>query len=804
MASWRFFLNDIEVEEPIGWDAIEFTALRTDSDGIDQPFSTEIAFYGKGAKLIKALYDVFFINAQISVRITSDVYINGVAWEFNGFVNLSIYSERNVCDTDSWEITVGIVDDNFREKFKSRMGVEVDLNTTKDLDGNDIFENPFIDSTRLHTQELYLAAFAQDLIKETNPSLVPLWANLDWTYSGGWVLEDFAAIIPAYFQNSDFNDPFGKTFDLQQVKWHPTKGVCFKNNTSFTRTLTFSVKIDGSFIWSNSGLPGETASVALSIMVTDGDDPNGGSETQRYYLGDSEAVGFNTGDIGYYDFNGQRTITLAPGNRVLIFIQWGFSGNVVPGDELSGTIGRRLLLKVFDCCLTITEANSAANASFSETMLVENFLRRLINIITGDSDGLISETFSKSGDGCYWNYGLTTGLKIRRAQTMSELMEPCNPLAEVQQNIYKVSFDDIFEGLNSIFCLGWAYEYVSGKWKVRVETLDYFYRNKVNFIATNVGEVIQSAMTQELANQIKIGYEDTWKNIQVSGLWAIHTERNYYVDNRAMAEGSSKKVEVLSSLIAEGYAIEVSRRLQDIQNDSGSSDRPNDYNLFVIWLNRFELTINDVENSEYGQPNETGIAVFPPGTVSMSSNRIAASGGDVGALYNIYITPARNACRWWKKLGMHTYGTIFPSLKFQVGEYQTTYTSTINGGQEDENCIEIVAGTIAENADINPSLLKTEYKEYLFKPIQIEFSYPQSLCDFINLAENNPYGKVKLTSGSLEVSGYITDISNKPEDDNGGTTSFKLMASNIADPSPEPPQPPMLGAYSDAYSNAYN
>jgi len=159
----------------------------------------------------------------------------------------------------------------------------------------------------------------------------------------------------------------------------------------------------------------------------------------------------------------------------------------------------------------------------------------------------------------------------------------------------------------------------------------------------------------------------------------------------------------------------------------------------------------------------------------MSSSRITASGGDVGALYNIYITPARNACRWWKKLGMHTYGTAFPSLKFQVGEYQTTYTSTIDGNQEKESCIEIITGSIAENEDISPNLLKTEYKDYLFKPIQIEFNYPQSLCDFINLAENKPYGLIQLTSGSLNVSGFIQEISNKPEDDNGGTTSFKLI-----------------------------
>jgi hypothetical protein len=797
MASWRFFLNDIEVEEPIGWDAVEFTALRTDSDGIDQPFSTEISFYGKGAKLIKALYDVYFINAEITIKITSDVYINGVAWEFNGFLNLSVYSEFNVCDTDSWQITVGIIDDNFREKFKSRMGVEVDLNILKDLDGN-VIAAPTIDTIRLHTQELYLTAFANDLIEENTN--IPQYATLFWTYSGGWVLEDFAAIIPAYFQNSDFAEPFGKTFDLQQIKWHPTKGVCFKNNTTFTRTLTFNVRINGQFFWDEVAVAGETANIVISLMVTNGDGGNGSSQTQRYY-GPSSANCIVAAPIIPidYDFVWEQTVTLAPENRVLIFLQWANGGSVYPGWEPPDANPRSLALFVDDCCLTITEKNSAAYSTFAETMRAENFLRRLVHIITGDPNGLVSETFSKNGDGCYWDYALTTGLKIRQAKTLGQLENPCDPLSDTTQNSFKISFDKIFEGLNYIFCLGWDFVYINGGWKVRIETLEFFYQNQINFTAINVGEVTQSAMTSELANQIVIGYEDKWKNIQVSGIWAIHTDRNYYINNRAMSEGTSKKLELLSPIIAEGYAIEVSRRLEQIQDNSGSSDRPNDYNLFIIWLNRNELTITNIQNSEYKQRTETGTVVFAAGEVSMSSSRINTSNSEVHALYNIFITPTRNALRWWKKLGMHTYGLVNPRMRFQVGQYQTSYSSFIDDTLEpcQEACDSCL---IPENTDIYPSLFRPTKSEYLFKPIEIEFSYPQSLCDFIDLSDNKSYGKVKLISGSLSVSGYILDMTNKPEDANGGTTTFKLIASNIADPEP----PPEGGAYSEAYSSAYS
>ncbi len=132
MAGWKFYLNGTEVEEPIGWDAIEFTALRMESHGIDQPFSTELRFYNKGAKLIKALYDTQFINADITILITSDVGYNGSPYSFEGKVNLAIYQEHNVCDTDSWEVTVGIIDE---EAFSRATANALNNSTSRGTNG---------------------------------------------------------------------------------------------------------------------------------------------------------------------------------------------------------------------------------------------------------------------------------------------------------------------------------------------------------------------------------------------------------------------------------------------------------------------------------------------------------------------------------------------------------------------------------------------------------------------------------------------------------------------------------------------
>lgn len=772
MAGWKFYLNNIEVEEPIGWDAIEFTCIRMESSGIDQPFSTEVRFYGKGAKLIKSLYDQFFINASIDITITSDVGYNGQPYTFEGKLNLAIYEEHNVCDTDSWEVTVGIIDDDFREKFKARQDVEIDITNATDLDGNDI-EPIDYDNIRLHRQELYLTAYAKNLVTETP---LPVWAIIYRNNANGWILENFASVIPAYYQNTDFSGVFGKTFDPVATLWTPSN-VTFKNNASYTRTVNFDIRVKGATLW-NLYKDGDSADVMLSLQVTNGDAANGGSETQRYYLGTS-AINTVSNPLNYtnFDFYANQTVTLQPNDRVLIFIQWGGGGTVAVGETPDDPgYTRQLGIYIREVCLNVTENNAGDYASFADTLTIEKFLRRIIYKLTGSNDKLLSDAFSQSGDGCYWNNAITNGLKIRNAPTLNNL-NICNP-DPVDQDEYaiKTTFKKAFEALDKIFCLGWAFEWTGTEWKIRVEPREYFYQNSISQSFTNVGEVTQMAKVDMLVNSITLGYTDKWKNISVAGVWAIHTDRNYFVGNKAMTENSSAKLDLRSDIIAEGYAIEFSRRLSFIELDSGTSDRPNDYELFIIWINRNPITVVDVQYSLYNIRNESGTITFQPGSISVASDFILTSNSPLNGLYNIYHTPARIAGRWWKVLGMHTYGLTQPRLRYQVGQYQTTYSSAIE--DTTEPCIQYPSGALVyENSDIYAELFNAENQDYLFKPIAIEFTYPQSLCDFLTLSQDEQYRKVRLTSGSLDIQGFITEAANQPEDASGGTTKFTLLMS---------------------------
>lgn len=757
MAGWRFYLNNTEVEEPIGWDAIEFTALRMESHGIDQPFSTEVRFYGKGAKLIKALYDQFFINAEISITITSDVNYNGQPFEFEGMLNLAIYQEHNVCDTDSWEVTVGIIDDNFREQFKSRQDVEIDLTSTTDLNG-DTISALTQKEIRMHKQQLLIVANGKNLADST---VFTQFGPLGFTVQ-------VIAIVPTYWSNNDFKENYGNVVDSNAVQLTYQadfgKSPFFYNNTGNTRTL--DITIENLNIELENDINGNPVTVYFNIRQFDNNDnPTTGLVFYQ--------VNLATGQLLNDTINWSGSIVVPASHKACI-TAWTFNSFSLYPTRITIFKGLRI---------SIQEFNNADYASTANCLTIEQWLKRCIYLMTGSNNKLLSDAFSEIGDGCYWNNALTNGLRIRQADGQDNL------------GALKTTWKQTFEDLDKIFCLGWAFEWTGTEWKIRVEPREYFYQNSISQIFTNVGEVDQMAKVDILKNNITLGFTDKWKNIQLSGVFAIHTDRNYFTNNRAMNENSSAKLDMRSGIIAEGYAIEFSRRLSGITFGGATSDRPNDYETFIIWLNRQEVTLETIEGTCFNLPQETGTVTFSPGQISMPSSFIAFSSSPLQNLYNIWHTPARVGMRWWKVLGMHTYGLTSPSLQYQVGQYQTSYFSQIN--DTTEPCQQYLADTpLYENVSLSEGVLRPGEKEYLFKPIGIEFSYPQSLCDFLTLSQDEQYRKVRLTSGSLDLQGFIQEATNQPEDSSGGTTKFTLLMSNQVTPE--------AGEFNEDFNSDYN
>ena len=200
---------------------------------------------------------------------------------------------------------------------------------------------------------------------------------------------------------------------------------------------------------------------------------------------------------------------------------------------------------------------------------------------------------------------------------------------------------------------------------------------------------------------------------------------------------------------------------------------------------------------KYNFEGETGNVTFPAGTVSWGSNFIAESNSPIERIYNVIISPARNAARFWSWLGMHTFGlpTNRAKLFFQVGQYYTDYSSRIAGESAPNECLEPNGGLVlAESADISPSILNTFAQPYILKPIGLDFSAPQSLCDFLSMVTPGT-GYVQVNSGKETFYGFIRTANNKPIDPSSGLSEITLLLAYAI---------PALGDYSDDYSDDFS
>lgn len=798
MAGWQFFLNNIEVEEPIGWDTVEFTATRMENHGIDQPFSSAMTFYAKGAKILKAAWDTNFTSASVVFKITSDQAVNGQSYEYIGIVDFSTYEETNSCDSDSWQITVSILQDDFRDKFKARYDVEIDLFADKDLDGNTIGSGyTQTDVIRLHGQSLNLiatggslASTSYTLRKFSTPAFPSNWTN-----------EYASVIVPVYWDTSDFTGIFGSTKDVVGLIYTDTNAI-FQDNSGSGQTRQFTLswqtfRVDFNFTifaW-NTGLPPLPATMNISFRYRILD--SSGIFVSSSTLETSPVINQSLIGGGPTTWNvpaGSTVINLPPNHRIILQIRWGTLGNVQYGSDPYDVQARCELNLFDDIKIKLTETNDA-QASICNCMTMEKFLRRIIYQITGSNNRLLSDCFNESAGGKYANNVITSGLLLRRYKPDDR------PYVQL-----KTSFKDAIESLIAVFGLGWAFEQQNdGTYAIRVEPYEYFYDDYVEIVLNDVEQLKQMTSEDRLFSQLKLGYDDNWKNMSLGGIDAICTDRNYFIDNKAIKLGNTATLEVKSKIIGEGIAIEYSRRLQFFDDNSGSSDRPNDYSLFLIWTIRENVELDSEVNYPYYYfPDETGAITLTAYRASWASSLLNGTmprWGDELFRYNLFHTSARIALRHWPILGGNTFGMVNPVWRFQVGQYTTRFDSAIPG-LEQPGVIEDTADTgasplLAEDGNIEAAMIRPDFKDYLIKPIIFEVEYPQSFCDFIQLANYTPYRKVRVKIGDVAVSGYILEIKNKPEDaTSGGTTSFTLIASATPDT--------VGGAFDEGFDDGYD
>lgn len=733
MAQFVFKLNGQEVSEPVGWDEVSFNVIRSNQHGIDQPWTNSVTFTGdidkepgkeNGARILRLAWENEFINASVDVEIIGDFKYQGEQWSFVGKIDFATYEEINICNGCSDGVSVSILQDDFRERFRQRAAVELDLKQETDLDGNPV-DALTLRTVRLHSQELYIQAdgqmFQDRVLTFTSPS---------------------EPVFPVFWQKSDFKGYFGSTFDTQG-NFASNTNIIFQANGPGNRELQLSGR---AYVAVKNKNPSNSYRAFVTATIFD----SGGGTISFTTIFTTPFIA--PGATYTIDHNFSIPVTVPEGCRLIYWLSLDF--NAVGGWQT--TFYKENTVR-------LVEISSAA-ASECDGLLIHEYLNRIAYLITGQPDRVLSDYF-QAESGCMWNNLITSGLLIRNAE-----------LLDNQTLQIKATWDKTFENLNRIFCLGWEFEQNAyGDWFIRVEPTDYFYQQQIAANFTKVPEIKRYSLVEKLVNSIKSGYSDKWKNIAIQGAFEIHTDRQYFVDNRAMNKNSSSELDLRSDMVAAGTTIEFLRRLQFLKEDSASSDRPNDYDQFLIWLNPETLTFADIDGTGYALDGETGPATFGPGEASYSSDLIGTNNSPIDRLYNVLHTPVRVASRWWKWLGMNTFGLIAEKqqLRFTSGQYFTDFEMAVP-----DPCFELKTTALAENLSIGIDTLNDYNLSYLVQPIGYEITVPEEICDFLETARN---GKqlIKFSCGSSVFAGYILKGENRPSGENGGLSTYTLIGSEI-------------------------
>lgn len=364
-------------------------------------------------------------------------------------------------------------------------------------------------------------------------------------------------------------------------------------------------------------------------------------------------------------------------------------------------------------------------ASDASVSLINETLSRVTEAIT---DGCLrvksdyygrtdSQPYSSEEDGCGSLRILTSGLKIRRAETAK----------------FFASLKDMFDGLRGIDNIGMGVEdnpSLPGAQQLRIEPVEHFYQD-IEIMAFHKAPNAVTAIQEQLHySLIKTGFKK-WEVENINGLNEFNSNREY----RTSLSTVNNTLDITSAFIAGGYPWEITR--QQSFAATGQADTKFDNDTFIACVERdaygFHIEQGNIDNPEN---------IFSPSTA-----------------YNWRIRPFSNLMRWFKSI-INSYPNLFNTtnkLFFSSGTGNFIASGEIGGAYPE---CKLENGPKRENRDlyITDFVDQTEAVP-LWKPEYMTFKYPLSVQEYRTL-KANPYGYVSVSCGNNNdfIKGYIQEV----------------------------------------------
>lgn len=710
---YRFYIDDIEIDEPVGWNDFELSLKRDDTfHGMQFEASTgTLQFYGVAADYLQEQRKLLGLKATPVFKAQVICGTDPVE-EIIGVLNMGKYKKD--CAINCL-VSLPLEEQSCAIQFKSKFDQKVNIDDAVAFDR----VTPLPTYVQLG-QEMDLPP--KSILKATDGSVGTVYDVVDISLTGG-INATVINVRPTYDVERNNSIATGQLVPVSnwdspsddlQLPMSPQ--LLYEDDPRcFDGNFPYDVVLEGGATIMEGPNP---LTVTAKLVKWDG---NGDIFTNGQIV-EQQLVGtpFNVHFTG--------TVTLTEGIGLYAYIEYLYG---------SGLFDIRIITTFTSNTKFTVQATQLCPPTPVEYYMLHEVLSRIAESITNgclraysEYYGRIdSQPFAFPEDGCGSLRFLTSGLKIRRAP----------------EDTFFASAKDVLDGLRAIDNIGFGIEQdpqSADGFVLRIETLDYFYQD-TELLRLDFAPSVSNETQEQLAySRILVGYKK-WEVENVNGLDEFNSNREY----RTSLDTINNTLDATSALVAGGYAIEITR--QQSFAETGAADTRYDNDTFIICVQRNAYDFIVEQGNIDSQQN-----IFDPATV-----------------LNFRLSPVRNLMRWYRSIAP-SYAIISDTeskLFFSAG----TGNITASGMLSDASC-RLEAMAIAENQDLfvtnfaNPS----DYLP-LWKAEHNAVRYPLSIADYKKI-KANPYGYISVQCGTGEYEeGYIQELTYRPAK---GIATFTLKA----------------------------
>lgn len=717
----NFYLNDLEFDEPIGWDSFEQSLKRDDNThGMQFEASTaSLQYYGAAADYLIEQEETNGVKADVVFRATTTC--DGVTEEtYKGRLNFGKFIKTcgNTC-----LVSVPVEEEGCKVIFKARYDQKVDMDATvsfdkiTDLPGYaQMGQTIEVPAKALETGVAGTVVDGSDPVNHHIQTFADVTVIMRPTY--GVVQDNSIAtgqLEPIGNAESD-QDAFPIPLSPQLLFEDTIQ--CFEGEFAYEFGFTGTFELENNVLAANATL----VSTKLKVVTWDavGNIYTDATLVDEIVLPDTGSI-FPSLTGSFADQLISGTIALPEGIGLYGLIE--FVVNVAgPGAVdlfTNTTFAPQTYVSITAqkiCPPTDAKVYLIHEALSHVTEAITNRCIRVRSEYYGRTD---SQPFAFDADGCGGLRLLTNGLLLRQAP----------------DGKFFASIKELLEGLRGIDNIGFTIEPdpdLPMFFVLRIEPVEYFYQDREVLILDAIASGSIETQEQLLYGRVLMGYKK-WEVESVNGLGEPNSTREY----RTSLETISNTLDATSAIVTGSYPIEVTR--QQSFAATGAADTTYDNEVFLITLTRNAYNFT-IEQGGITSPAN----IFDPAT-----------------LFNYRLTPARNMLRWFKSLanGYPNLGSTTSKAFFASG----TGNFIAEGELTDPTC-KLEATVLSENQDISVSSFDDPTEATpLWKPKYATFTYPLSVAQY-GLLKADPFGYISFTCGnnSTVLKGFIQEIKFRP------------------------------------------